>query len=171
MNELKQVLTSLPSQSQIINEEQKSLPNHTVRSLVSMFETTLEVNKPNLIFRQKTTNDNPKVLTPSETTLLNISTEEIHSSIVPDSIEQYADEIASNIVDNAVLTATTTTVYHNEQLQRRFSLYKNGGGVGKNLLFQTNTFVPSTEIMHEEFDENLRGIFPINSLSMENDFI
>jgi hypothetical protein len=142
MNELKQVLSSSNSKTNLINEENKHLlPNHTVRSLVSIFETT----KPsNLSARQK---PNIELAPPKE---------EIQSPIIHDTIEQYANEIASNIVDNAVLTATTTTVYHNEQLHRRFSFYKNGGGYGKSLLFQSNTFVPLNDA---SIDRNHQGIF------------
>jgi len=166
MNELKQVLTSSnPPKPQKINEDKSSLPNHTVRSLVSMFETTSAIGNSNLLISQKEITDNPTVLIPP---LLNITTEEIHSSNVHDKIEQYANDIASNIVDNAVLkaTTTTTTVCHNKELKRRFSLYKNGGGHGKNLLFQANTFVPSITITNEEIDQNLRGIFQIKFFSM-----
>ncbi len=158
MNELKQVLASSSSSKQEkIPEENKSLPNHTVRSLVSMFETTSTIKNLNLLISQKPIINLSNVLTPPESTLLNISSEEIQSSSLNNTIEQYANDIASNILDNAVLTATTTTLYHNEQLQRRFSFYKNGGGHGKNLLFQANTFLPSTQ----QEDQNSRGIFQL----------
>ncbi len=160
MNELKQVISSSDFKLNTTNEENKYLPNHTVRSLVSIFETTKPIiKKSNLPIQQNPITTNSIELTPPDSALLNISTEEIQSSIVHDTIEQYANEIASNIVDNAVLTATTTAVYHNEQLHRRFSFYKNGGGHGKSLLFQSNTFVPLNERRNEEVDQNLRGIF------------
>jgi hypothetical protein len=173
MNELKQVLTSSTPKEQIIHEEKlerKSPPNHSVRSLVSMFETTTTTtNKPNLLFPRKSSvtlvTNNSNILTPPDSTVLNIGSEETHLSMVNDTLEQYANEIASTIVDHAVLTATTTTLYYNEQQQRRFSLYNNGGGYGKKLLFQSNTFVPSTEIINQDTDQHFPGIsnpfFPI----------
>lgn len=157
MNELKEKICSSNRKTPITtaeeeeedddDEEENLLPNHTVRSLVSMFEITSPIDK-------KSPNNNTKVLTPPEISTLNITTEEI-----PNSIDQYANEVASNIVDNAVLTATTTAIHQHEQLQRRFSLYKNGGGYGKNLLFQSNTFVPSNENVYPQNDVNLRGRF------------
>ena len=153
MSELKEVISSSNIKLQTAKQEEEEeededrlLPNHTVRSLVSMFETTSPLRrKSDLIFPE---NNNSKVLTPPDLSPLNITAEE-----TLDPIEQYASEVASTIVDNAVLTATTTAIYHNEQLQRRFSSYKNGGGHGKSLLFQSNTFVPSNDV-----DSNLRGI-------------
>ena len=159
LNELKEKISSSNRKTQITTTEEEEeeqedlLPNHTVRSLVSMFEITSPIDK------------NPKVLTPPNISTLNITTEEI-----PDSIDHYANEVASNIVDNAVLTATTTAIHHNEQLQRRFSLYKNGGGYGKNLLFQSNTFVPLNENIHPQNDVNLRGIsyFFLSSIDLKS---
>ena len=157
MSELKEAISSLKTKLQTANQEEQTeeedeeneerlLPNNTVRSLVLMFETTSPLRKKSdLIFPE---NNNSKVLTPPDLSSLNITAEK-----TPDPIEQYASEVASAIVDNAVLTATTTAIHHNEQLQRRFSLYKNGGGHGKSLLFQSNTFVPSNDD-----DSNLRGI-------------
>ncbi len=152
MNELKQVISSTNFKPNITNEENKPQHNHTVRSLVSIFETTQPLigMKMNLPVRQKSIIESPQ---------MNIPTEEIQSPISQDTVEQYANEVASSIVDNAVLTATTTTVYHNEQLHRRFSFYKNGGAHGKSLLFQSNTFVPASDVPIRELDQNSRGIF------------
>ena len=152
INQLKQVISSSTPKEPLKIEQKldKKPPSHTVRSLVSMFETTNQINFPS---QHKSITNNSKVLTPPNAPLLNISTEQTHSPIVHDTIEQYANEIASTIVDNAVLTATTTTLYYNEQQHRRFSLYNNGGGHGKGLLFRSNTFVPSIQT-----EDNRRGI-------------
>jgi hypothetical protein len=161
MNELKQVISSsspkdtIKSKQNLDEKPPPPPPSHTVRSLVSMFETT---NQSNLLFQRKPITNNSNVLTPPDSTLLDIVTEEAHASIVPDPIEQYANEIASNIVDNAVVTATTTTVCYDEQQERRFSFYNNGGGHGKSLLFRSNTFVPSTDILTQETEQHFRGI-------------
>ncbi|CAF1281839.1 unnamed protein product [Rotaria sp. Silwood1] len=172
MNELKQVLSSSTSKESIVHEEQpekKSPPPHSVRSLVSMFETTSIPNKANMIFQPKSftklTTSNQKLISPLDSKPINMGIEEIHSSIIPNAVEQYAKEMASNIVENAVLTATTTTVYCNQsppplptqQQQRRFSFYNNGGGHGKSLLFQANTFVPSNGIVNQEETPDLRA--------------
>jgi hypothetical protein len=167
MNELKQVFTSSTRKEQITHEEKlerKSPPNQSVRSLVSKFETTTTTNKPNLIFPRKSSvalvTNNSNILPSPDSTVLNIGSEETHLSMINDTLEQYANEIASTIVDHAVLTATTTTLNYNEpeQQQRRFSLYNNGGGHGKKLLFQSNTFVPSTEIINQDTDQHVSGI-------------
>jgi hypothetical protein len=152
INELKQVISSSTPKESIKIEQKldKKAPSHTVRSLVSMFETTNQIIFPS---QRKSITNNSKVLTPPNATLLNISTEETHSPIVHDTIEQYANEVASTIVDNAVLTAITTTLCYNEQQHTRFSLYNNGGGHGKGLLFRSNTFVPTIPT-----EENHRGI-------------
>ncbi|CAF0726212.1 unnamed protein product [Adineta steineri] len=159
MNELKEVFT-IPKEEL----DRKSPPNHTVRSLVSMFETTTPVNKlhiniPNNKASIKSNTNDSKVSNSS-----NKENEKIPSSINDDVIEQYVNEVVSNIVDNAILTAAIeTTNYSNEQqqqqqLQRRFSFYSNGGGHGKSLLFQSNTFVPTIDIIKHDTDENFRGI-------------
>ncbi|CAF3134551.1 unnamed protein product [Rotaria sp. Silwood2] len=178
MNELKHVLSSSTPKEPLVHEEiseKKSPPTHSVRSLVSMFETTSIPNKSNMIFQPKSftksTISDQKLISPLEAKSINMGIEEIDSSIVPNVIEQYANEIASNIVENAVLTATTTTVYHNkppppppppppqqQQQQRRFSFYNNGGGHGKSLLFQANTFVPSNGTVNQEETPDFRGI-------------
>ncbi|CAF4361910.1 unnamed protein product, partial [Rotaria sp. Silwood2] len=177
MNELKHVLSSSTPKEPLVHEEiseKKSPPTHSVRSLVSMFETTSIPNKSNMIFQPKSftksTISDQKLISPLEAKSINMGIEEIDSSIVPNVIEQYANEIASNIVENAVLTATTTTVYHNkppppppppppqqQQQQRRFSFYNNGGGHGKSLLFQANTFVPSNGTVNQEETPDFRA--------------
>ncbi|CAF4380886.1 unnamed protein product, partial [Adineta steineri] len=160
MNELKEVFT-IPKEEL----DRKSPPNHTVGSLVSMFETTtpankLHINIPNNKTTIKSITNDSKVSNSS-----NKENEKIPSSINDDVIEQYVNEVVSNIVDNAILTAAIeTTNYSNEQqqqqqqLQRRFSFYSNGGGHGKSLLFQSNTFVPTIDIIKHDTDENFRGI-------------
>ncbi|CAF4598563.1 unnamed protein product, partial [Rotaria magnacalcarata] len=69
---------------------------------------------------------------------------------------------ASNIIENAVSTGTTRSVYHNEQQQReqqrRFSFYNNNGGQGKSLLFQSNTFVPVNGTVNQGKNQDFRGI-------------
>ncbi|CAF1122720.1 unnamed protein product [Rotaria sordida] len=166
MNELKQILSSSTSKESTIHEEKsekKSPPPHSVRSLVSMFETTslpkkLNINSQPKSFTNLTTNSR-KLISPLDSKSISMGLEEVHSSIAHDVIEQYANEVASNIVDNAVLTAITTTVYHNEQEQqpRRFSFYNNSGGHGKSLLFQSNTFVPSNGTVNQEEIQDFRA--------------
>lgn len=114
-----------------------------VRNLVSMFESPTTTNPPSLIH----VND------------------DIPLSNAYDTVEQYANEVASSIVENAVLTATTTTLHHRQtttttmsddekdRRQRLFSLYNNAGGFGKSLLFQSNTFVPTVASMEKQDEE------------------
>ncbi|CAF1591017.1 unnamed protein product, partial [Adineta ricciae] len=104
--------------------------NHSVRSLVSIFEA----------------NKSPKSFPSKSISASNVK------------IEQYANEVASNIVENAVEAATITlTNISDHQSQRRFSVYKNAGEHGKSLLFQSNTFVPPIEDPKEKFDETSRA--------------
>ena len=176
LSELKEAVSSgLPEKQNSEGREvaqTQSTSAQTVRNLVSIFETvpsTTTGQESNLILHQlafaHVPLNNVQVLSPPDSTILNISTEGTHSSVVHDTIEQYAAEMASSILDNAVLTTITTPVYHHgkqEQLQlrSRFSSYNNGGGHGKSLLFQSNTFVPAHPSGHQEEveeDTDIRG--------------
>ena len=124
---------------------------HTVRSLVSMFE-----NSPTE--SHLSPEDDLQVLVPDDPRLLHLGNEEAQSAIIYETIEHYADDVASSILEDAVLTATTTAVHHDDERRRRFSFYNNAGGHGKSLLFQSNTFVPllsaSVDVLQDEKEEN-----------------
>ena len=183
INELKQALPSSTLNEETINDkesEKKSLPAHTVRSLVSMFETSSSLMKPNLVLQRKTstklTVGHLKEISPVDSMCLNIAVEETNRSDTQhDMIQQCVNEIAPDIIDNDILTATTTTIVYdnNRQKSRRFSLYKNGGGHGKNLLFQSNTFVPENDdpgifVIKQKKDSSLSlslCVFSMNSLA------
>ena len=175
MSELKEVVSSaLPEKRNSEGRDivpTQSTSAQTVRNLVSRFETvpsTSVAQESNLIVHQLPLShvplNNVQVLSPPDSTILNIGTEGTHSSVVHDTIEQYASDMASNILDNAVLTAITTPVYHHgkheQQLRSRFTSYNNGGGHGKTLLFQSNTFVPANpSVQQEQMEEDteIRG--------------
>ena len=118
------------------SQDQQSNPK--VKNLVSLFETTLPLKKPTYVVPLI----GPKV-----------------DRNLPTAVRQYANGVASKIVKNAVSTASENIIQTNEQLQKRFSLYKNGGGHGKNLLFRTNTFLPSPEQTKQNLEPNIRGNF------------
>lgn len=133
---------------------------HTVRSLVSMFENSpTESHLP-----AQDDDDALQVLVPDDLRLLHLGHEdEAQSSITYGTIEHYADDVASSILEDAVLTATTTAVHHDdERRRRRFSFYNNAGGHGKSLLFQSNTFVPllsaSVDVLQDEKEENVDAL-------------
>ncbi|UJR34161.1 hypothetical protein I4U23_021569 [Adineta vaga] len=151
LNELKDVFSS--------STTNESIPNHSVRSLVSIFETT-SPNKSNITFPSKIS-----IKTfPTSSQIVSTSNLNLVSEENLDQIEDYANELSSKIVENAV---KTTMIHSNEQqTQRRFSSYKNAGEHGKSLLFQSNTFVPSIDNTKQEIDENFQveGNEPLISL-------
>ncbi|CAF4767763.1 unnamed protein product [Rotaria socialis] len=168
MHELKQILSSPIPKQKIVNQDnsEKTIPpTHSVRSLVSMFETT-SIPKESSIdlsskpFKKPNTNT-PKAMSPLDSTHLRLAIDEASSSIVDGVIEQYANEMASNIIENAVSTGAARSVYHNEHQQRdqkrRFSLYNNNGGKGKSLLFQSNTFVPANGTVNQGKNQDFRA--------------
>lgn len=123
-------------------------------------------------------NESSQFLLLPQSSVLHQPTEELQPSNIYDTIEQFANEVASNIVENAVVTATTTPINHQAarnnktgyEARRRFSLYNNGGGHGKSLLFQTNTFLPViglNALNKREADQNKfdRGILFFNRLA------
>ncbi|CAM4782539.1 unnamed protein product [Rotaria magnacalcarata] len=168
MHELKQVLTSPVPKQKIVNQDnsEKTIPpTHSVRSLVSMFDTPSIRKESNVDFHskpfKKLNANTPKAMSPLDSTPRRFGIDDASSSIVDGVIEQYASEMASNIIENAVSTGTTRSVYHNEQQQReqqrRFSFYNNNGGQGKSLLFQSNTFVPVNGTVNQGKNQDFRA--------------
>jgi hypothetical protein len=138
----------------------KSDSPHTVRGLVSIFEPNSSARHDSLTLNKFAMSiplvDKSYLHVPSESAARRHDHDETQSSMAYDTIEQYASEVASTIVDNAVLTATTTTVHHHDQQdqRRRFSVYNSSGGHGKNLLFQSNTFLPTADAAHRHDDND-----------------